>query len=73
MHHENGRAILRAADEGEEYEFDCTIDAEWYKDWYIDQLLPAVKKMPWLRSKRAVVQQDGASPHTGKNLSLIHI
>ena len=53
---------------GEEYEFDCTIDAEWYKDWYIDQLLPAVKKkMPWLRSKRVVVQQDGASPHTGKN------
>ena len=50
---------------GEEYEFDCTIDAEWYKDWYIDQLLPAVKKkMPWLRSKRVVVQQDGAIPHT---------
>ena len=23
--------------------------------------------MPWLRSKRVVVQQDGASPHTGKN------
>ncbi|CAN0505402.1 unnamed protein product, partial [Laminaria digitata] len=52
---------------GEEYEFDCTIDAEWYKDWYIDELLPAIKKkMPWQRSKRVVVQQDGASPHTGK-------
>ena len=52
---------------GEEYEFDCTIDAEWYKDWYIDVLLPAIKKkMPWQRSKRVVVQQDGASPHTGK-------
>ena len=23
--------------------------------------------MPWLRSKRVVVQQDDASPHTGKN------
>ncbi|CAN0371463.1 unnamed protein product [Pylaiella littoralis] len=33
---------------GEEYEFDCTIDAEWYKDWYIDVLLPEInKKMPW--------------------------
>ncbi|CAM9606331.1 unnamed protein product [Pylaiella littoralis] len=52
----------------EEYEFDCTIDAEWYKDWYIEQLLPVVKKkMPWLRSKRVLVQQDGAGPHTGKN------
>ncbi|CAM9741400.1 unnamed protein product, partial [Sphacelaria rigidula] len=53
---------------GEEYEFDCTIDAEWYKTWYIDELLPAIKlKMPWLRSKRVIVQQDGASPHTGKS------
>ncbi|CAM9506149.1 unnamed protein product, partial [Sphacelaria rigidula] len=52
---------------GGEYEFDCTIDAEWYKEWYIDQALPAIKKMPWQRSKRVVVQQDGASPHTGKN------
>ena len=52
---------------GEEYEFDCTIDTEWYKTWYIDVLLPVIKeKMPWLRSKRVVVQQDGASPHTGK-------
>ncbi|CAM9922222.1 unnamed protein product, partial [Sphacelaria rigidula] len=51
----------------EQYEFDCTIDAEGYKEWYIDQLLPAIKKMPWQRSKRVVVQQDGASPHTGKN------
>ncbi|CAN0537545.1 unnamed protein product, partial [Laminaria digitata] len=41
------------------------IDADWYKTWYIDVLLPAIKlKMPWLRSR--VVQQDGASPHTGK-------
>ncbi|CAM9362117.1 unnamed protein product, partial [Laminaria digitata] len=53
---------------GEEYEVDCTIDAEWYKTWYIEELLPAIKlKMPWQRSKRVVVQQDGASPHTGKN------
>ncbi|CAM9958418.1 unnamed protein product, partial [Sphacelaria rigidula] len=47
---------------GEEYEFDCTID----------ELLPSIKlKMPWLRSKRVIVQQDGASPHTGKNNSEI--
>ncbi|CAM9716335.1 unnamed protein product [Sphacelaria rigidula] len=53
---------------GEEYEFDCTIDAEWYKEWYIDQLLPAIKeKMLWQYSKRVVEQQNGASPHTGKN------
>ncbi|CAM9781632.1 unnamed protein product, partial [Sphacelaria rigidula] len=53
---------------GEEYQFDCTIDAEWYKEWYINQLLPTIKKtMPWQRSKRVVVQQDGASPHTRKN------
>ena len=52
---------------GEEYEFDCTIDADWCKDWYIDELLPAIKKkMPWQRSKRVVAQQDGASPHTGE-------
>ncbi|CAM9813318.1 unnamed protein product, partial [Pylaiella littoralis] len=53
---------------GDQYDFVCTIDAEWYKDWYIDQLLSAIKKkMPWLRSKRVVVQQDGATPHTGKD------
>ncbi|CAN0061435.1 unnamed protein product, partial [Laminaria digitata] len=52
---------------GEEYEFDCTIDADWCKTWYIDVLLPAIKlQMPWLRSRRVVVQQDGASPYTGK-------
>ena len=54
--------------EGDEYEFDCTIDAEWHKNWYIEKLLPAIKtKMPWLRSKGVVVQQDGATPHTGKD------
>ena len=54
--------------EADEYEFDCTIDAEWHKNWYIEKLLPAIKtKMPWLRSKRVVVQQDGATPHTGKD------
>ena len=53
---------------GDEYEFDCAIDAKWYQDWYIEKLLPAIKtKMPWLRSKRVVVQQDGATPHTGKD------
>ncbi|CAN0047978.1 unnamed protein product, partial [Sphacelaria rigidula] len=58
----------RSSKRGEEYEFECTIDAEWYKTWYIDELLPAIKlKMPWLRSKRVIVQRDGASPHTGKN------
>ena len=28
---------------GEEYEFDCIIDAEWCTTWYIDELLPAIK------------------------------
>ena len=53
--------------EGDEYEFDCTIDAEWYEDGYIDRLLPAIKTRPWLRSKRVVVQQDGETPHTWKD------
>ena len=56
----------KSRERGEEYEFDC-IDAEWYEAKYIDVLLPVIKeKMPWLRWKRVVVQQDGASPHTGK-------
>ena len=39
--------VLRTAEQsskrrkrGKEYGFDCTIDAEWYKTWYIDQVLP---------------------------------
>ena len=39
-----------------------------YKDWYFEKRLPAIKtKMPWLRSKRVVLQQNGATPHTGKD------
>lgn len=55
----------------EQYEFDCTINSEWYKTWYINGLLPGIKtKMPWLHSKRVVHMQFSRmtlnSPHTGK-------
>ena len=70
LRHENGRAIVqdKRRKKGDECDFDCAIDAEWCKMWYVDELLPAIKlKIAWLRSKRVVVQQDGASPHTGEN------
>ena len=52
---------------GEEYAVDVTIDSEYYQEWYEHELLPAIKeKMPWLKSGGVVVQQDGASPETGK-------
>ena len=31
------------------------------------KLLPIKTKMPWLRSKRVVVQLDAATPHTGED------
>lgn len=50
---------------GEEYDFDVTIDAEWYAVWYIQKLLPAIKKISWLKGRLTVVQQDGVRPHKG--------
>ncbi|CAM9450151.1 unnamed protein product [Choristocarpus tenellus] len=36
------------------------------------ELLPTIKtKMPWLQGKHVVIQQDGATPHTGKGSSEI--
>ena len=53
---------------GDMVEVDVTVDADWYRKWYIHELLPAIrKKMWWLKSEIVTVQQDGASPHTGKN------
>jgi hypothetical protein len=52
---------------GDRYQVDVTIDSAWYRGWYLDCLLPAIKqKMPWMRNREIVVQQDGARPHTGK-------
>ncbi|CAM9623151.1 unnamed protein product [Choristocarpus tenellus] len=57
---------------GDVYEQDCTLDHLWYREWYTDELLPAVKTMmPWLQGKHVVVQQDSATPHTGKGNSEI--
>ncbi|CAM9998629.1 unnamed protein product [Choristocarpus tenellus] len=52
---------------GNVYEQDCTLDHLWYRSWYTEELLPAIKnKMPWLQGKHVVIQQDGATPHVGK-------
>ncbi|CAN0299689.1 unnamed protein product [Discosporangium mesarthrocarpum] len=52
---------------GEEYECDVAIEAEWYRTWYTTHLSPAIRhKMPWMRGGSVSVQQDAATPHTGK-------
>ncbi|CAM9740571.1 unnamed protein product [Choristocarpus tenellus] len=54
---------------GDVYEQDYTLDDLWCRKWYTEELLLAIKtKMPWLQVKH-VVQQDGATPHTGKGNS----
>ncbi|CAM9835454.1 unnamed protein product [Choristocarpus tenellus] len=51
---------------------DRTLDHLWYREWYTEELLPAIKtKMPWLQGKHVVVQQDGTNLHTGKGNSEI--
>ncbi|CAN0032365.1 unnamed protein product, partial [Choristocarpus tenellus] len=57
---------------GDVYEQDCTLDHLWYKKWYTEELLPAIKtKMPWLQGKHVFVQQGSATPHMGKGDSEI--
>ncbi|CAM9963062.1 unnamed protein product [Choristocarpus tenellus] len=57
---------------GDVYEHDCTLDHLWYRKCYTEELLPVIKiKMPWLQGKHVVVQQDGATRHTGKGNSEI--
>lgn len=63
-----GQGTTERRERGDEYEFHCTIEAEWYNNWYINELLSAIKeKMPLLRSKRCLVQQDGATPNPGQD------
>lgn len=50
---------------GEEYLRDCNMDAELYRH-FMKEIFAAIKvKMPWLQGREVIVQQDGASPHTG--------
>ncbi|CAM9982283.1 unnamed protein product [Choristocarpus tenellus] len=57
---------------GDVREQDLTSDHLWYRKWYTEELLPAIKtKMPWLQEKHIVVQQGGATPHRGKGSSEI--
>lgn len=55
---------------GEEYECDMTTDHRWYQTFSSDTRLPTFKqKMSWLWEKNTIVQQDGATPHTGHDAS----
>ncbi|CAM9774987.1 unnamed protein product [Choristocarpus tenellus] len=54
-------------EKGDVYEKDRTLGHLWYRKWYTEELLPAIKtKMPWWQGKHIVVQQDGATPPNGK-------
>lgn len=49
------------------YAVDIIIDSEYYQEWFEHELLPTIeRKMPLLESSGVIVQQDCASPHTGK-------
>lgn len=49
-------------------EGNATIAKKIYQDWYPNELLTATKKTPpWFEGKDAIVQEDGATPYTGKN------
>lgn len=49
---------------GDVYFKDSTMDGELYKD-FMQKIFAAVKqKMPWLKGKEVIVQQDGAPAHT---------
>lgn len=56
----------RNRERGDVYFHDCTMNAELYRDFMM-QIISEIKvKMPWLKGKPVVIQQDGASPHVGK-------
>eukprot|EP00959_Pyramimonas_sp_CCMP1952_P266313 5567785-Pyramimonas_sp.AAC.1 len=53
-------------DRGDVYDKDCTMDTVFYRKLMTKKVFPAIRrKMPW--AKLVTIQQDGASPHTGKD------
>lgn len=45
---------------------DITINAEVYFEWMTEEVFPAIVEA-YPHAKKVMVQQDGASPHTGKD------
>ena len=51
---------------GDTYEKDVTMDADKYNEIMLKKVFPAARRrMPWAKNLRC--QQDGATPHVGKN------
>jgi hypothetical protein len=53
-------------EKGDVYEKDVTLDSDKYYEMMTKLVFPAIRrKMPW--AKEVTTQQDGATPHTGKD------
>lgn len=54
----------------DEYAVDTIVDSKWYRNWYLNDLLPAVieESMPRTETLDLTVQQDGAVPRIGKDI-----
>jgi hypothetical protein len=52
---------------GEEYEDDITMTAKLYHKMMTEEVFPAIR-LAYADEAKVFVQQDGASPHTGKNM-----
>lgn len=65
--HEAAQRTTVRHTKGGEYEFNVTVDAEYYQQRYIEELSPAIEeKMSWLESGGGTKEQHGVSPHAGK-------
>ncbi len=53
-------------EKGDIYMKDCTVTAERYRPLMMKVFAAVKAKMPWLKGKRVIIQQDGATPHTAK-------
>lgn len=63
-----GPPFITQLTKGKEYECDATIDHRWYRKLYAENLVLTIKqKTLWLREDDAIVQQNGATPHTGRD------
>jgi transposase len=51
---------------GDVYIHDCTMNAERYRSFMMQVFRDVKMKMPWLKGKEVIIQQDGASPHVGR-------
>jgi len=49
---------------GDEYWKDCNMNGDLYQEFMLKLLAEIKVKMPWLKGKEVIVQQDGASAHT---------